>query len=220
MADNSDSASAERLEELRERGLVPYSPFATSLICLAGCLLAILSLKDSINNNFIVVLKSLRDMNFEDLYLSQSFIEALSELTLCGAAMLIMSLVFALFGGLLQTKFLMRTENLGFDLGRLVPDLSNPAAIFGRIGALFSILLITLALACLSLYLQIPRALGMLNLDQSSILASAGELVNNGVEGSIAVALAAAFVSWLLAKVIFLRRHRMSKEEIERGARR
>jgi flagellar biosynthesis protein FlhB len=206
---NRELATPSDLEDLRERGLVPYSPFATKCMGAAAFLLCVAILwrtwsdTPSLIRQFISYSGEVPSKDCGPCMALRN--RALGILIVIPCLILLASLVIGLF----QTRFLFYWGNLGFSLSRLNnAKMFSIEAIAGRIGKAF-ILGAILLVAWVTVLIQgIGVVAGLLNADRAHFLIWPQHAGRTTLPIAAFVLALLGFLCWISARVIFRYMHR------------
>lgn len=215
--DRSQGTDAERLDELRSEGIVPYSPFATACAGAVGALMGIGAAK----NEIAAVFSTLRKHSLEggpDMAKMTQYLDAVNGPMLRALFIPVgVALACALAVGLLQTRFLFRVSELSLRLDRLSPasNVSLPAYLRRVLIALPVAVLSCLGAAVLVLLLSRDMLSPLAN-SHDFLPFWARKLWISLVAIMCIVLSVLGTLAWIGRRVLFLRRHRSGFHEVHR----
>jgi len=201
--------SERKLELLREKGIVPYSKFATRAVVFIAVGIWLLGSGSRIS---LLIQETRNLINNQDEGLEET-VDILLSLLLVPAAAAAAAIILV---GLLQTKFLFNPLRLGFSLSKLNATPRNRfAAAAKRAAAGAGALALCALFSAVSARLLFPRVLGMLFQSPASALRRTIEGFLGGAPFVLAGLAVAAFAGWLVARLSFMIVHAMTREELE-----
>ena len=199
-----------KLAELREQGIVPYSRLATTC---GGALFAAATLPTvsielrSAWKLYLSLISSAIDKSplfaippeLAQLLLKIVFLPAISALV--GASLV----------GVLQTKFLIRLGNIGFDLGKLAKT-GDPGGVLIRLLASVPTV-VCLFLVSLAIALLLLRDILSILLNDAKYLAVWSDKLSISLVTLLCLTLGIlGILSWLFSRYAFMMKHRMIAE--------
>jgi len=209
VTDKTESPTVERLQTLREKGIVPYSPFVSRC---AGGLLAIVVLYAFLEKP-LEAKEAL--IEFYDLMtLSEPTVSTMLEPTSIISSRVIQFLVGpilavvigSLVAGMFQTRFLFLARP---------PKARHTGVIFTSLSFLLGLVAIFL-LSLLAFRVMTPAILSLYSLDEDTFLKTPQQLLQGVVPVIIVVGGVVALLGWSISRIGFYRLYRMSKTEIMR----
>lgn len=201
-----------KLESLREEGKVPYSRLC---VCSAVAMALFCSLFYVVDS-FAFVVEKWRQMMESIVIFDPTGLEVLVRpLAVALFLPLLVTFFVAFIAALLQSRFLFRWHLVKMEFARLRGWQSWRFGEF-LLQLLFSVLtvLLVLFLSCLLLIGSSRNLFGLLNGGQTGWLAWLGSLLAHVSVWLMPLLLSFGFGAWLVARLVFRIRHRMTRQEI------
>lgn len=215
---NSEFPSANKLESLRERGVVPYSSFTARCMSLLGvglCAFVVFDGFRALGSQW----KQIGLASDLDLALRSNAELFTNRLTKLLLAPCIAALLFFVLSGLLQTRFMFRFAALAPDIGRLWSwQRFGLRAIAQRFAVALLLVCLALLLGLCLAYFLLFDVLSLLNYEHRHLIDWAQSYGRSFAPVFFSVLVVAALISWLTQRYWFLWRHSMSSEEQRREA--
>jgi flagellar biosynthesis protein FlhB len=207
--DKTELPTAERIQELREKGIISYS--ARSSACIVLVALMVLYSRDAALietlRNLVFQLQNVNDLNKLVTLSQQLFLLLL-------LAPMIVTVVVILLWGLVQSKFLFKMGLFSIDFTRLAPRCSFSLATLSRTLAknLFTLFM---AICCVGLiWTSIAvRALAMLQASPEKAVMSFFVGIGQGFPLAVIVLGFVSLVLLLIEKLRFALDNRMTRKE-------
>lgn len=205
------------MQELRSQGFSPYSAFAAR----CGGLLMILAAFAAAKGRFVIMLEHVRGLfsgfGFNAPLPLQNLMDVAHDLSFLLVVFAVCALLGTLLTGLFQTRFMFMFSHVSFSFSRI-----NPFRLEGiswaclGFGMLLGGLILALLLSVISVRVLMPAALGLLDSTSPAILFDR-VLADSRALIVLLVPLAgfSGFLAWLMARKLFMRANRMTREEIQ-----
>lgn len=210
MSDNTEFPTSDRIQELREQGIVSYSSRSGACLLIAALSVALLA-GPSVSGQFLLLLK------LDPMTVGwESSLQTLRHVVLIWLVVpLVMSMAVLVVWGLFQTRFLINPGLMSLDFSRLLTGkFLAPERIFRRAGITLAGLLTAAGLSFILLKtagIQIFRTLHTAG--GPSIAPVLGEL-REFLPVVILIGCFSALVLLLAEKLRFSLAHRMSRKEV------
>jgi flagellar biosynthetic protein FlhB len=223
-AERTEPPTARRLQESREQGQVAKSQDLTAAITLFGAVVLMGMLGGRILTSFrLIVASSLGGEWLDDPARPVSVVKVLGNTGLIGlrAALPVVLGLFALgvIANVLQVGFLLTPKPLVPNLGKISPlrGLQNLFSLRSLMRLAMSLgkVFVVLAVAALSIYLDLPKILGLAHLDAGPMIIAAGKLVYWLSVKIAAVLILLAIIDYAYQKWQFHQDQKMTKEEVK-----
>lgn len=213
MLDKTEWPNEAKLKSLREAGIVPLGLFSCRCVWTVVFLCTLWSLR----MKFSVLGQSA--LGSVEGQLSAGRLLALAaEAARLGALPLISASVVTIVWALFQTKFLFRMSLAAPTFERLAHfGFPNPLSASSRIFAALVQLLVIIGCGLLCMRLCWTGVLYLLNNDRLYIVAWFPAVLQAALAPICILLSISALLGWMSAKGLYLLRHRMSREEMERG---
>lgn len=212
MAEKTEWPSEKLLADLRDRGLVPLSPFACRCGATLGFLLSFWAMRSRLEHSLDPIATAFRSGSLAPLA------EALRGIALVVGVPLLVASLSGVVVGLLQTKFLFSMNLLSVKTQRLGRWGAAFHAFFSS--AAYGLVGIVLCAACglLALRLGWTGLLYVLNNDKLYLTRWVPSGIQLALAPLAAVLAIGAVLAWFIARLRFMLRHRVSREELERDS--
>jgi len=211
--------SAHKIERLREQGLAPYNSMATACLVAAALFICGLFLSGILKETVSLLGTLLARERIPSVSPEEKKLVFHNVgLLLCVPA----GAAFAAFllSGLLQTRFLFRLQSLAPAFNRLNPfKFPSGMAILRAAGTAGLVHACALLAGAIFAYFALSDVIGLLNQGREFLLKWPGRSLR-GVAPYALIALGLCFMAfWLLGKLQFSQRNRMSRLELAQEAR-
>jgi flagellar biosynthesis protein FlhB len=214
--DKTETPSQNKLQELRDEGIVPYSHAASFLLALGVMLLSCWALRHELLSwwgEFEGLVRSSGEPGVDALsverlsQVSKNLIVLLLAPVCAGMAVVILS-------GLMQTHFLIKPGLTAFR-GERIFALSGFQHLSSRAMGASAKLLLWLLVGSLLGALAASLGLGITRIDAGAFSKLSGGLLKGIVFTLGPLALAGGIAAMILEQLEFKRRHRMTRRELE-----
>ncbi|MCO6431225.1 MAG: EscU/YscU/HrcU family type III secretion system export apparatus switch protein [Deltaproteobacteria bacterium] len=216
MGDKTEWPTQERLRELRDQGIFPYTPFFARCLLLSAFMLA-----------FVLMLPAWRDLwgHYDALVENgvvagvhpvethwYKLLSLLSNLLLTLAALTILTFLTAVLG---SSKFLFRFSFAAFNLTRMNMFVrEGRGGIVAALALYIGAFVAALAAGVLVWWLYSAEVLELLNKQRQHFVAWPEQFVTSHLALWLAALLSIAALSWLINWSSFMLKHRMSRADL------